>query len=695
MHKNPLTIQRNGTSTNIGDPFVLKYNGVYYLYPSTNHDEVGIYCYQSKNFIDWTFVGCVCDDPITKNAYAPEVILVKDRFLLITSPGGNGHYLFESLSPMGPFQRVTKNLNHMIDGSFYYENQTLYVLRANHQGIVISELNEHYQLLHRVNLDANLHAWTEGPNLFKRNGLYYLTYCGNHLFSDGYRVEYSVSNSLFGPYQKGLHNPLLISVHPEYKALGHSSVVVGPDLDTYYHVYHQLEFKDNIPYRHFCFDRLDFNHSILKQSITHDEVQPPCLPSMMRYHEDDQEGFELTSGKWKATQVCGKEFTIECNVLASKQPITLFLQEKQKKEWVFTVFASSITIQNLVDGGCTVVGKYPVALHKKHWNSIVFKQKTQLELWFQNECVWRGPSLNHPTFGWNQEDIAHIGFVGISQRCYQDVDSVQIAPSLVFFDSLPKEYVGYGINAFASTIDSKGVSQTIAGEGRYLLSLCVESGQLHALELEINNRPHHVIINASNEEYPYVKLPCLEVSLHGITTLKLRCPSKVVKVLYAELERLDYYESLINEESKIDEVGIVLQNPIGFIDEISVQIHIKKRLTSAQYGLLVNVKEYSKHPGQCHFGMLGYFIGFYQDLLIVDRLAYGATRIYDIPFAQTKESYHLKVSLYQGIIEVYVDGVKRIECSDPHMYYTGQFGFYQNQSCWIEFESLMGGKKHA
>ena len=83
--------------------------------------------------------------------------------------------------------------------------------------------------------------WTEGSMIIKRNGTYYMTYTGNHVFSKGYRIHYAVSHdSPLGPYSIPANNPLVISTKPDFYGLGHSSTVMGPDLDSYYLVYHNL-----------------------------------------------------------------------------------------------------------------------------------------------------------------------------------------------------------------------------------------------------------------------------------------------------------------------------------------------------------------------------------------------------------------------------------------------------------------------
>ena len=63
-----------------GDPFVMRYNGMYYLYVSTKDGSVGIKCWSSPDLVNWTYEGFCSNDPITRGAYAPEVYYYNGYF---------------------------------------------------------------------------------------------------------------------------------------------------------------------------------------------------------------------------------------------------------------------------------------------------------------------------------------------------------------------------------------------------------------------------------------------------------------------------------------------------------------------------------------------------------------------------------------------------------------------------------------
>ena len=105
-----------------GDPYILKYNGIYYLYVSTVDDKSGVKAWTSEDLVNWTYAGLVTEEPTTKAAYAPEVVYWNGDFYMYTSPGGNGHYVYKSSSPLGPFKKQTDNLGMGIDGHVFIDD---------------------------------------------------------------------------------------------------------------------------------------------------------------------------------------------------------------------------------------------------------------------------------------------------------------------------------------------------------------------------------------------------------------------------------------------------------------------------------------------------------------------------------------------------------------------------------------------
>ena len=86
----------------------------------------------------------------------------------------------------------------------------------------------------------------------------YMTYAGNNVISDAYRVGYSYQHGSdpTGAFIMPENNLLLLCTDPKgFRGLGHNSNVIGPDLDSWYATYHCLVAQTG-PQRRYMVDRL-------------------------------------------------------------------------------------------------------------------------------------------------------------------------------------------------------------------------------------------------------------------------------------------------------------------------------------------------------------------------------------------------------------------------------------------------------
>ena len=283
---NPRTLTDLWDGREIGDPFLMRHDGRFYLYCSS-HGGPGIKCWVSDDMIDFTYAGLVCEDERIRGAYAPEVMYNAGKFWMVTSPVGSGHYMLRADRPLGPFEVISDNYGLGIDGSLFLDDDgRSWFYRASHEGIRVHAMPSP----DRIDVQSHpipasyLGHWTEGPMVIKRDGRYFLTETGNHVLSKGYRVDYCVSHE--GPdrgYRKLRETTLLLETRDEFHALGHSSTCVGPDMDTMYIVYHKniLDERNRPLYRSLNMDALHFNGDRMYANATwwpqSAPRQPVCL----------------------------------------------------------------------------------------------------------------------------------------------------------------------------------------------------------------------------------------------------------------------------------------------------------------------------------------------------------------------------------------------------------------------------------
>lgn len=283
------------------DPFVLRYNGTYYLY-CTNFD---LCCWSSTDLLHWHREGPV----ITPNTFpglvpfAPEVVYCNGSFYMYTSPSGIGHYVLKSKSPTGPFEKISGNVGHAIDGSIFIDDDgKWYFYWAGYEGIWGCEMPSPTEFGKPVLTGAFLHGWTEGPFVCKRDGIYYMTYTGNHYLSKGYRINTAWSRNPLTGYQDDPYQPF---VHTQGSSvgLGHSSTVLGPDLVSHYLIYHNLNLDAS---RDLNIDRQLWHRETTQFLGPTRTAQPaPNLPdcTFPKLPETEELQWKIKRGEWSGDSI--------------------------------------------------------------------------------------------------------------------------------------------------------------------------------------------------------------------------------------------------------------------------------------------------------------------------------------------------------------------------------------------------------
>lgn len=129
---------------NIRDPYVLNYQGKYYLYGTRSatcwSKADGFDVYVGEDFDNWTGPIEIFHRPedffADQNFWAPECIYYKGAFYLITTFGGEGFnkgtYILKSDSPTGPFELYSERLNPedwvCIDATVYFEGDRPWIV---------------------------------------------------------------------------------------------------------------------------------------------------------------------------------------------------------------------------------------------------------------------------------------------------------------------------------------------------------------------------------------------------------------------------------------------------------------------------------------------------------------------------------------------------------------------------------------
>lgn len=383
----------------VPDPFVYRFNGHYYLYPTTGGGAVK--AFKSDDLFNWESIGNVYEyrsdgsaAPDSQTPFAPEVTYFNGMFYMIASPSGNGHYVFSSESPEGPFTCISENIGHNIDGSFFIDgNEDIYLFGASNGSIKAYKLDDDMHTFLEDDSGTELSAalstcrvggWNEGPYMLQRNGSYYMTYCGTHYLSKDYRIDYAYckeGSDVFKDSSYTREDTIAISTEDSFNGLGHSSTVLGPDMDSYYLVYHNLEPSSS---RYLNLSRLSFNCSMMvANDVKEKNLVGTDLPPFYSY--DISEGYDSVGNYYLSQFGSEESFTVEFNVAGEGKMIFSYVDESNYSYMEYV--NNAITINKVIDGNKSE--KYKIELIKEYDNSVMHTfrlqyHKGKMNIYFDN-----------------------------------------------------------------------------------------------------------------------------------------------------------------------------------------------------------------------------------------------------------------------------------------------------------------------
>jgi hypothetical protein len=225
MAQNPLI-----TSQFTADPSARVFNGQVYLYPSHDilatpgHGRIGWFCMQdyhvfsSPNLVDWTDQGVIVSqnkvpwaDSAAYSMWAPDCIERAEKYYfyfptIAKAGGARGFSIGVAIAdkPYGPFvpqplpiagiHGIDPNVQIDKDGQAY-----IYWAQGNLYGAKLKA-----NMLELASEPVKLEGFPdkglkEGPYLFERKGIYYMTY--PHVADKIERLEYAMSDNPLGPFK--------------------------------------------------------------------------------------------------------------------------------------------------------------------------------------------------------------------------------------------------------------------------------------------------------------------------------------------------------------------------------------------------------------------------------------------------------------------------------------------------------------
>ena len=120
--------------------------------------------------------------------------------------------------------------------------------------------------------------YVEGPFMFKKDGKYYFMWSEGGWTGPNYSVAYAIADSPFGPFER--EAKILQQDSTVARGAGHHSVIIKPETDEYYIVYHRRPLGEtNGNYRVTCIDKMTFDEKgfINPVRMTFQGVEPSLI----------------------------------------------------------------------------------------------------------------------------------------------------------------------------------------------------------------------------------------------------------------------------------------------------------------------------------------------------------------------------------------------------------------------------------
>ncbi|MBR0295111.1 MAG: family 43 glycosylhydrolase [Bacilli bacterium] len=359
----------------ISSPYILRYNGMYYLYSSTTVNDTvsGVRAWKSRDLIHWEKViteglkpGYVVAHTVgaTLNARAPEVYYYAGSFYMFESYNkGSGHFVLKSDSPEGPFVSLTNGaIDSLYDGTLVFDkDENPYFVTAHKNNINISTMESINSIIETElvvkGTDSYSGLYAESPSIFEHIGKYYLLYSSGYSTTDGYQINYAVSDGwenetpggFAQSFKKGASDRLLLNADKNngFTGLGHPSVFLGPDLDSYYVTYDCLD--DNLSNRFSMnIDRLIMDGDLL--STSHNRYNS-IRPKMADFVSEDGSNL-VDDGDFLLSDVTSDStFSVEYNFKnADKSKLVFSYVDRDNYGYVAVNMNSSIALHKVSNG---------------------------------------------------------------------------------------------------------------------------------------------------------------------------------------------------------------------------------------------------------------------------------------------------------------------------------------------------------
>ena len=678
-YENSFSIDFINSKEGVADPFLIKVNGFYYLFYTSSSGLKAYKSYDLLHFIEVNHDGFVHDKTIhIEHAYAPEVFYFNGNFYLVTSPSGNGHYLFKSDSIEGPFKLISNNFHEMIDGSFFIDSdEKIYFSRAAETGIILKEVEKNFInkdkmidfLSEDVIKEAKIGRWNEGPYLIKRYGTYFLTYTGTHFLSNAYRVEYVSGKSLKKLKYKDV---LLLSTTKSYYGLGHSMNILGPNLDSYYIVYHNMMDDRN---RYFNISRILFNDD--EMMINH-----PAIKDNFNIERPYFEEF-INEENYLSDFNIDDKFSIEFN-LKGKEAFAIISKVNDNHYFTLKIQKTLLILDEILNNSTKTLYKhefsYEVNLDVLHTIRVQYDNQ-KMALYFDNSELFFDKKIKiiKGKFGFKNNELKP-SYLAYSKYAFGSSDEEEIYAS--------SSYI-YNKNRYEFFIDE---SQ------KYYLTLSTKNK--YRAEFTFNNKKYvlnnknfgRLIVDEIELKKGYYTLEFVDNPI-GIDKIEI-LPSTYKKnnrlFLDYKLEEIDEFDIYHNYEIKNrciyfeNDRNIILSKSCFKDFKVTAELKVTGNPIEDKdfIGITTLVNNYAKdNQVENAYSMNGVIFAFNnKNIFIIDAAFNHSKILFKCKNIYKNDVINVRITKNHNLLSFYINNTKIFTHDTKGKYIEGKIGIYNNHA---------------
>ncbi|WP_246367615.1 family 43 glycosylhydrolase [Kibdelosporangium persicum] len=302
------------------DPDVAVYNNTYWVFPTSSRpyeEQTYLDAFSSRDLVNWTKHPNVLTTAnvswANKAVWAPAPVQRNGKYYLYFAAndiqsnaelGGIGVAVADR--PEGPYTDAIGRplISQFVNGAqpidqdvFIDSDGQAYMYYGGWGHANIVKLNTDMISLGRFD-DGTVYKeitpsnYTEGAQMLKRNGKYYLMWSEDYWGGPNYSVSYAMSDSPTGPFT-GMGK--VLSQDPAVaRGSGHNSVLNIPGTDIWYIVYHRRPLsRTDINHRQIAYDRMYFNAD--------GTIQPVSMKVKDNFEDRNAVGWTTYGGSWSAS----------------------------------------------------------------------------------------------------------------------------------------------------------------------------------------------------------------------------------------------------------------------------------------------------------------------------------------------------------------------------------------------------------